>query len=179
MEDDYEDGRDQDYEDSQGSDDDYMPSSREDGNEGPSSRSLRTSQARSRNTASGPQNRDGEEGTSDGGADTTPADNTPAAPRQAAANISQVRVLTVNLSSKTTHSNSRIFSFVCTDFERRCKVVTRMIRTKSRPAECARRARPPTVESSQSVRRNQRRPSDKAESSSVSSATLASPGRKA
>lgn len=84
-----------DREDSQGSDDDFVPSSREDGNERPSSRSLRTSQARSRNTASGRQNRDGEEaqeGASDGGADKTPGDNTSAAPRQAAAKFSQVRI---------------------------------------------------------------------------------------
>lgn len=59
---DNEDAQDQDNQDTEGSDDEYVPSSHEDDNERQSSRTLRATQSRSRNTASGLQNRANEEG---------------------------------------------------------------------------------------------------------------------
>ena len=97
---DNEDAQDQDYQDSQDSGDEYVPSSHEDDNERQSSRTLRATQSRSRNTASGPQNRANEEGQGDGegqgeisesGVDTPTKSNTLAAPHQNAADVPQVR----------------------------------------------------------------------------------------
>ena len=91
---DNEDAQDQDYQDSQDSGDEYVPSSHEDDNERQSSRTLRATQSRSRNTASGPQNRANEEGQGeiiDSGVDTSTKINTLAAPHQNAADVPQVR----------------------------------------------------------------------------------------